>query len=164
MWFNSESAILDMIENNNGIPINILLIEEAANGAAIIQRLKRQNLPVTIVPVKPEGGKLSRSMAAQPEVEAGNCYLPKTAPWLADFKNQLALGVEVAANDDMIDAWSQAITYRRTHRYAFFEALAADKPKVAKPDKPVPTQEERASRSVLQIKESSWSRMNLGGG
>lgn len=147
-----ESAILDMIANSEA-QINVLLIEEAANGRAVIDRLKRQNLPVTIVPVTPEGGKLSRSMAAQPEVEAGNCYLPKTAKWLQEFKNQLALGVDVAANDDLIDAWSQAITWRRNHRYAFFEALASldDKPKVQA--KPVLTQEERKKERLSDQKQ-----------
>src|SRR5215813_7221703 len=44
-----------------------ILIEEAANGAAIINLLSRR--VAGIIPVQPEGGKTARAQAAQPMVE-----------------------------------------------------------------------------------------------
>jgi predicted phage terminase large subunit-like protein len=117
----------------------VLLIEEAANGAAVIQRLRKlpNPLPVAIVAITPEGGKMSRAMAAQPEQSAGNCYLPARAPWLQAFKTQLALGPDIAEHDDMIDSWSQGWTYRRSHRWGYYEALEAAKDKQVRRNAPV---------------------------
>jgi predicted phage terminase large subunit-like protein len=74
------------------------LIKDAANGPAIIDALKYK-IP-GIIPVKPEGGKLSRAQAAQARVEAGNVYLPNPKPnfkriperdWVDDFLYQLII-------------------------------------------------------------------------
>ncbi len=60
------------------------LIEEKANGSAVIQMLSRE-LP-GILPVTPEGGKVARAAAVSPLIEA-NIYLPHPdyAPWVKDF-------------------------------------------------------------------------------
>ena len=50
------------------------LIEDEANGSAVIQMLSRE-MP-GILPVNPEGGKVARAMAVSPLIEAGNIYLP----------------------------------------------------------------------------------------
>ena len=55
-----------------------ILIEDAANGPAIIDALTHR-IP-GIIAVSPEGGKLARAHAAQPRVEAGNVYLPHPRP------------------------------------------------------------------------------------
>ena len=117
----TEAAILAMLFS--GVRTDTLLIEDKANGSAIISVLKRKGLPVTIIPVDPEGGKLSRAMAAAPEVEQGHCHLPKDISWLSSFIEQLALGPEAAANDDDIDAWSQMVIWRKTHRWAIFDYM-----------------------------------------
>ena len=59
-----------------------IYIEDKANGSAIIDTLKSK-LP-GIVPIQPEGGKEARVAAASPFIEAGNCVLPESAPWVAD--------------------------------------------------------------------------------
>jgi phage terminase large subunit-like protein len=43
-------------------------------------------------------------------VEAGDVYLPKNAPWLDAFLNELNL-FPASKNDDMCDAIGQAINY-----------------------------------------------------
>ena len=56
------------------------------------------------------GGKVSRAYAAQPEVESGNVYLPH--PLLASWVNRFigsAAAFPNAANDDDVDAFTQAI-------------------------------------------------------
>jgi predicted phage terminase large subunit-like protein len=84
------------------------LIEDKANGPAVIQMLRRK--VGGLVPVQPEGGKVSRAAAVAPEVESGNVYLPHPmiAPWVDSFINTFA-GFPKVANDDEVDAMSQAV-------------------------------------------------------
>jgi predicted phage terminase large subunit-like protein len=92
-----------------------ILIEEAANGAAIINVLSRQ---ITgIIPVTPDGGKHARAQAALPIVEAGNVWLPNPRPhgralperaWVEDFLHQLC-AFPTGAHDDDVDAFSQLV-------------------------------------------------------
>jgi predicted phage terminase large subunit-like protein len=90
-----------------------ILIEEAANGSAIINVLGRQ-VP-GIIAVTPEGGKFARAQAAQPMLEAGNVWLPNPRPhgrlvpereWVEDFLHQLCV-FPTGAHDDDVDAFSQ---------------------------------------------------------
>ena len=66
------------------------LIEDKANGSAVIQMLARE-IP-GILPVNPEGGKVARAAAVSPLIEAGNIYLPHPlyAPWVNDFIEECA--------------------------------------------------------------------------
>jgi predicted phage terminase large subunit-like protein len=84
----------------------MILVEDKANGSAIIQMLRRR-IP-GIIPVNPEGGKVSRVNAISPAIEAGNVWLPKNASWVGDFVEQCA-SFPNGRNDDMVDAMSQAI-------------------------------------------------------
>ena len=84
-----------------------VLIEEAANGPAIIQTLQRE---MFIIPVTPLGGKISRVNAISPAIESGHVFLPdpSKAPWVADYIDQW-VAFPNAKNDDMVDATSQAL-------------------------------------------------------
>lgn len=86
------------------------LVEDKANGPAVIQMLKNQ-IPGMIA-VNPDGGKIVRAAAASPDVEAGNVYLPdpSIAPWIHDFIEEAA-AFPNGATDDQVDAFSQAINY-----------------------------------------------------
>jgi predicted phage terminase large subunit-like protein len=66
------------------------LVEDKANGTAVIQMLGR-DLP-GLVPVSPEGGKVARAAAVSPLIEAGNVFLPhpQSAPWVDDFIEECA--------------------------------------------------------------------------
>jgi predicted phage terminase large subunit-like protein len=105
-----------------------ILIEEAANGPAIIDALTHR-IP-GIVAISPEGGKLARAQAAQPRVEAGNIYLPNPRPhgslipqraWVEDFLYQLTLFPQ-GAHDDDVDAFTQLLV--RWQRPAMREFVA----------------------------------------
>jgi predicted phage terminase large subunit-like protein len=50
------------------------LIEDKANGSAVIQMLAHEISG--ILPVNPEGGKVARAAAISPLIEAGNIFLP----------------------------------------------------------------------------------------
>lgn len=86
------------------------LIEDKANGPAVIQMLRNQ-IP-GLIPVNPDGGKIVRAAAASPEVESGNVYLPdpSIAPWIHDFVEEAA-AFPNGLNDDQVDCFSQAINY-----------------------------------------------------
>jgi len=91
------------------------LIEDKANGSAIISTLK--NELDGIIPVNPEGGKFSRLSATAPLIEAGNIYLPHPdmCPWVNALIEELIL-FPAAPNDDQVDALSMAMTYMRERR------------------------------------------------
>ena len=84
-----------------------VLIEEAANGPAIIQTLQRE---MFIIPVTPLGGKISRVNAISPAIESGHVFLPDPAKasWVTDYIDQW-VAFPNAKNDDMVDATSQAL-------------------------------------------------------
>lgn len=92
-----------------------ILIEDAANGPAIINVLGRQ-VP-GIIGVTPAGGKCARAQAASPVVEAGNVWLPNPRPhgrlvperaWVDDFIHECCVFPR-GAHDDDVDAFSQLV-------------------------------------------------------
>lgn len=89
----------------------IKLIEDKANGSAIIQTL--QTTMGGIIAVNPEGGKIARVNAVSAYIESGNVYLPRTT-WINDFVEEAA-SFPNGKNDDQVDAMSQAL-----HRFIYF--------------------------------------------
>jgi len=87
-------------------PGSQILIEDKANGSAVVQVLRR-SVP-GIIPVQPIGGKIARVNAIAGYVESKNVYLPKFAPWKDAFIDQCA-AFPNGANDDMVDMMSQAL-------------------------------------------------------
>jgi predicted phage terminase large subunit-like protein len=94
-----------------GRKVSAILVEDKANGSAVIERLRR-NLP-GVVAVNPEGGKLARFMAAAPEWEAGDWYVDRNAAWTEPLIQQLTTFPN-AAHDDMADMMSQASIWLQT--------------------------------------------------
>lgn len=84
------------------------LVEEKANGPAVIQML-RGVLP-GIVAVNPKDSKEARAHAIAPFVEAGDVELPRPAdaPWVAGFVDECA-SFPNGANDDQVDGCTQAL-------------------------------------------------------
>lgn len=90
-------------------PLAILkLIEDKANGPAVIQMLSREI--AGLVAVNPEGGKVVRAQAVSPEIEAGNVFLPdpSIAPWIHDFIEECSVFPN-GKNDDQVDSMTQAL-------------------------------------------------------
>lgn len=85
------------------------IVEEAANGAAVVDSLKSK-IP-GIVAVKPHESKYARASAVSPFIEAGNVFLPAREIALFDAESLIdeAAGFPNAAHDDMVDATSQAL-------------------------------------------------------
>lgn len=86
------------------------LIEERANGAAIIDVLKEEI--AGLKPINPIISKEARARAVTPECESGNVYLPHPSDpgneWMADFLTELRNFPHDAA-DDQVDSLTQAL-------------------------------------------------------
>lgn len=88
------------------------LIEDKANGSAIISVLKKQIHGIT--PITPTESKLERAYAVTPLIEAGNVYIPESATWIANFEDEL-LNFPAGAHDDQVDSMTQALNFARQH-------------------------------------------------
>jgi predicted phage terminase large subunit-like protein len=86
-----------------------IVVEQAASGEAVIERLKEMGV-ARVQGVKPLGGKELRAAAALPAFESLEVWLPAVAPWLADLRSEF-LAFPNGRNDDMIDAMSHALAY-----------------------------------------------------
>lgn len=106
--------------------ISELIIEDKANGSAIIDSFRYDEDCPPIVPVTPLGGKLSRAQAVSPFVQAGHVHIPDPSDYspaeLADIEwdgkgayNPTELFVQqhmrfpFAKHDDLVDANSQSL-------------------------------------------------------
>jgi predicted phage terminase large subunit-like protein len=125
----STAAVLDMVaikSGKRGKKARKVLIEDRANGSAIIEVLRKKVSGV--LAVNPEGGKESRVSAVSPQIEAGNVYLPDGAGWLGDYVGEWA-GFPNAAHDDEVDATSQYLLSELDNEVGFaskFKAAVAN--------------------------------------
>ena len=96
-----------------------LVIEDKASGQSALQSLKHPlpqmdggilpALPVVAYPVKSTENKVARAEGVTPVVEGGRAFVPRRAPWLADWlaeHDRFPLG----AHDDQVDTTSMALT------------------------------------------------------
>lgn len=91
---------------------HLKLIEDKANGSAIISMLHHEI--GGIVPVNPQGGKVSRVNAVSPYIESGNVYLPRKSTWVDGFIDE-ASSFPDGKHDDQVDCMSQAL-----NRFIYF--------------------------------------------
>lgn len=123
--------LIDQVRDNMDFPATIMailaltakhpktltkIVEDKANGPAVIATL--QTRVQGIIPVKPEGDKVSRASAVTATIEAGNVHLPdpSIAPWVNDFINECS-AFPHGAFDDQVDTMSQALL-----RLSFYNA------------------------------------------
>ena len=125
---NSDMYLLDLVNEHLDFPATIekikrmklrfpravILVEDKANGSAIIQVLKR-TIP-GVIAVNPEGGKVARVNAVSPAIESGNVWLPSKASWLSAFIDQCT-SFPNGKKDDMVDTMSQAL-----NRFMYYSA------------------------------------------
>ena len=99
-----EDSVVAIMAFAKRYPRAKVLVEKAANGAAVIETLQKR-IP-NVVPKTPLGNKAQRLSAIAPTVESGSCYLPADAPWVGDFVEELAGATK---HDDAADACAYAI-------------------------------------------------------
>lgn len=105
------------------------LVEDKANGSAIIRRLKKALKSASgisgVIPINPEGGKVGRVFASAPEWQSKDWYVSRNAAWAEPFITQL-LTFPNASHDDMVDMMSQASVWLQA-RMAMFALGAVGK-------------------------------------
>lgn len=107
----SVNKVMELSDRKNyNIKFVRKLIEDKANGTAIIDTLKHKLQG--IIPITPDGSKTARANAITAYFEAGNIYLPdKTIfPWINEYITEL-LQFPAGVHDDQVDATSQALRY-----------------------------------------------------
>ena len=100
-------AVLNLLQSREGT--HGVLVEKAANGAALLSVLK--TMVPGLVPIQAKGSKSSRAEAVSIQIQSGNVYLPdpEMQDWVTGFIQEWA----AAPNGeywDQIDAASQALT------------------------------------------------------
>lgn len=84
---------------------DVLLVEDAASGTALIDALRsdpQHDVPSPIArPATTD--KVTRLSGQTARIEAGDLLLPEEAPWRSDFEHEL-LGFPKAKHDDQVDA------------------------------------------------------------
>ena len=83
-----------------------ILVEDKANGSAIISMLKHEL--GSIIPITPKESKVARANAITGIVEGGNVYLPRYADFTNEFVEEFA-SFPNGAHDDLVDACTQFI-------------------------------------------------------
>jgi len=98
----------------NRIPeATLKLVEEKANGAAVISSLRSKIVGLT--PINPKGDKVSRAHAVTPLLEAGNVYIPHPLlfAWVNDYIDELTMFPN-GEYMDQVDMTTQALSRMQT--------------------------------------------------
>lgn len=86
------------------------LIEDKANGSAIISTLKKHISGLK--PINPTESKIARAEAISIYIETGNVYIPENSPYIADLEDEI-INFPAVDHDDQIDCMTQALNYFR---------------------------------------------------
>ena len=102
------------------------LIEDKANGPAIINVLKQDF--ARIMPISPKDSKVARLTACEPDIEAGDVFLPDPDlnPWVREVLIPEVIAFPKAANDDQVDAMTQYLNRQKTELVGSLSDLMDD--------------------------------------
>jgi predicted phage terminase large subunit-like protein len=98
-----------------------VLIEDQGSGSILIQDLRHRH-QISAIPIKPIGDKTTRLGAASIAIENGTVYLPREAPWLGVFLNEL-LAFPQTRFDDQVDSVSQYLIWDQGRGRSTFEVF-----------------------------------------
>lgn len=122
-----------------------ILIEDKANGSAVIETLRKELTGV--IAINPQGGKVARAYAVQPEHEAGNLHLPdpSIAPWVGEFLDEFS-AFPAGVHDDEVDAATQILNWFTSRSLAggasliaYYKGLLAEQNAAKAPQAPEPS-------------------------
>lgn len=91
--------------------VRAILVEDKANGSAIIDTLKTEF--TGLIPVEPRGSKYARAVACTPMLKGEPGVAFVNGPWMEDFVLQCKF-FPMASHDDMVDQMTQALDYAHT--------------------------------------------------
>jgi len=117
----SKDAVVSLCAQFPGA--TAVLIEDKANGPAVLDAL-REDVP-GLMPIEPDGSKVSRAHAVTALWAAGNVYIPAEdeCAWVRDFVDEL-VSFPASGHDDQVDTMTQALRYLKSHGLSVWEALA----------------------------------------
>lgn len=104
-----------------------ILIEDKSSGIQLIQELRDEGVS-SVKPCSPLRDKVMRLVAQTPTVESGFVFLPKEAPWVDAFLDELTIFPN-GRHDDQVDAFSQLLEWVKVERVAgqgFLDFIEAD--------------------------------------
>lgn len=141
--FNGEIHLLDVIRNRLEAPdlrhrieevhrrtkADITLIEDADLGRGIAQDLHRTSRYCRPRLVRPLIDKVARMQARAVMFETGKVLLPRDAPWLQVYLDEL-LGFPNRRHDDQVDSTSQALDW---FQQRLARDMMADRPSSPRP-------------------------------
>ncbi len=103
-----KRAVIEQAEKYNA---GTILIEDKASGTQLIQDLKSEFVNgVTEYKPPPGTDKIMRLHAQTAMFENGRVFLPRIAPWLADYVHELT-SFPGARHDDQVDSTTQFLDY-----------------------------------------------------
>lgn len=96
------------------------LIEDKANGTAIINSLK--GIVRTLIAISPKDSKVSRLVACEPDIEAGDVHLPNPEfnPWVKELFIPEVTAFPKAEHDDQVDAMTQYLNRAKSRSVGTF--------------------------------------------
>lgn len=120
---------LESFRNMTGLFPQVVgkLVENKANGPAVIASLKHEI--GGIIPIEPEGSKVSRAYSVQPMFKAGNVYIPLPTMqgfgWVEDYIAEMT-NFNGAGNqrNDQVDCTTQVINYWKPRKKGILDAIA----------------------------------------
>jgi predicted phage terminase large subunit-like protein len=116
-YYDLEQLVLSRADQHKP---DVIMIEDAGFGTALISTLNRRRLPV--VAVKPEGDKKSRLLREMFKFANGQVFFLRSAPGRADLEIEL-LSFPGGRRNDQVDALSQALAYKYVPHLWTNEAL-----------------------------------------
>lgn len=87
----------------------VVIIEDKASGTQLLQEFKQEGFS-SATAYKSQEDKIMRLHAQTGKIENGLVYLPKEAPWLADYLHEL-LAFPGGRYDDQVDSTAQALDW-----------------------------------------------------
>lgn len=105
-FIDTVAAIRSFKDKEPGI--DTILIEDKANGSAILDTLDKEFNG--LIPVDPEGSKVARAKAVAPVVEGGDVYLPRGKMFSDEFVDELATFPN-GTHDDQVDMMTQYLRH-----------------------------------------------------
>ena len=112
------------IEHARNHQADSVIIEDRGSGISLIADLRQGGAAGNPMPIAfdPVGDKITRMSAQSGPIEAGQVLLPRTAPWLQDFRDEI-LEFPHGRHDDMVDSLSQflaCIRKRSAHSFSYW--------------------------------------------
>ena len=83
-----------------------VLIEDKGSGTQLIQDLRYEKTGVRPIAIMPDADKVTRMSNQSAHIEAGQVFLPESAPWLDEFKAEI-MAFPNGKFDDQVDSLSQ---------------------------------------------------------